>query len=92
MMDIRCRVECLRPFCKGVLSQLGVPEEDAATFTDCLLFANLRGIDSHGIIRLPFYVRRLEVGGTKPRPDIRVVQDRASVALVDGDEGLGQVV
>ena len=44
------------------------------------------------MIRLPIYVRRLKAGGVNPRPNIRVVQERPSTALVDGDNGIGHLV
>jgi LDH2 family malate/lactate/ureidoglycolate dehydrogenase len=54
--------------------------------------ADLRGSDTHGVIRLPLYTRRLRAGGINPRPTIRIVSDRASVALLDGDNGMGHLV
>ena len=43
--------------------------------------ADLRGSDTHGVIRLPLYVRRIRAGGTNTKPNIRVVSDRPSAAL-----------
>jgi LDH2 family malate/lactate/ureidoglycolate dehydrogenase len=54
--------------------------------------ASLRGSDTHGVIRVPLYVRRIVGGGVNPRPNIRVVNDRPSAALVDGDNGFGHLV
>ncbi len=54
--------------------------------------ADLRGSDTHGVIRLPINIRRLKAGGNNPRPNIRIVQDRPSAALVDGDNGIGHLV
>jgi LDH2 family malate/lactate/ureidoglycolate dehydrogenase len=54
--------------------------------------ADLRGADSHGVIRLPLYLRRLRAGGINPRPRIRIVRERPSIALVDGDNGMGHLV
>jgi LDH2 family malate/lactate/ureidoglycolate dehydrogenase len=54
--------------------------------------ADLRGSDTHGVIRLPLYVRRLRAGGIKANPNIRTLSDRASVALIDGDNGMGHLV
>lgn len=72
--------------------EAGLSEEDAFTASDSLVFANLRGIDSHGVVRLPAYVKRLEAGGAKAKPSITVLRDRPALALVDGDNGLGQVI
>ena len=54
--------------------------------------ADLRGSDTHGVIRLPLYVRRIRAGGTNPKPNIHVVSDRPSAALIDGDNGMGHLV
>jgi LDH2 family malate/lactate/ureidoglycolate dehydrogenase len=52
----------------------------------------LRGIDSHGIARLPIYVRHLKSGRFNPRPNIQVLRETPSTATVDGDGGMGLVV
>jgi LDH2 family malate/lactate/ureidoglycolate dehydrogenase len=54
--------------------------------------ADLRGSDTHGVIRLPLYLRRLKAGGVNPRPNIRIVQEKPATALVDGDNGMGHLV
>jgi LDH2 family malate/lactate/ureidoglycolate dehydrogenase len=54
--------------------------------------ADLRGSDTHGVIRLPLYIRRIRAGGIKATPDIRVISDRPSAALLDGDNGMGHLV
>lgn len=91
-MNIKVAETALLTFGENVLQRAGLPPEDACTVADSLLFANLRGIDSHGFVRLPPYVRRLEVGGTKAMPRIKVVREMNAAALVDGDNGMGQVV
>jgi LDH2 family malate/lactate/ureidoglycolate dehydrogenase len=75
-----------------ILSAAGVPEEDAQCVADCLLFAERRGIVTHGLMRLKHYVDRLEAGGTNPRARVQVVRESPSTALVDGDNGLGAVL
>jgi LDH2 family malate/lactate/ureidoglycolate dehydrogenase len=57
-----------------------------------LLSADLRGIDSHGIARLSGYVRLWEVNRVNSNPDIKVVHETPSTAVVDGDSGLGLVI
>jgi L-2-hydroxycarboxylate dehydrogenase (NAD+) len=54
--------------------------------------ADLRGSDTHGVIRLPLYVRRLRAGGINAAPNIHVISERDSVALIDGDNGMGHLV
>ena len=60
----------LSAFVENILVAVGVPRTDAAIVSDCLLAANLSGIDSHGIVRLAHYVRRLENGTIQTRPPI----------------------
>jgi len=82
----------LTAFITGALQAAGLPENDAATVASLMVEADLRGSDTHGVIRLPLYLRRLKAGGVKARPNIRVVQEKASTALVDGDNGIGHLV
>ncbi len=71
---------------------MGCPESDAKTASDVLLSADLRGIDSHGLARLSGYVRLWEAGRINAKPDVRIVHESPSTAVVDGDGGLGLVV
>ncbi|MEM2444337.1 MAG: Ldh family oxidoreductase [Sulfolobales archaeon] len=84
--------EKLRKFSNEVLIKVGVPKEYAEVVTDQLILANLRGVDSHGIIRLPFYVSGIVRGEINPNPVIKVVKDGGPYALLDGDNGIGQPV
>ena len=70
----------------------GLPQTDAEQLAGLMVEADLRGSDTHGVIRLPLYVRRLRAGGVNARPNIRVVSDRPSAALIDGDNGMGHLV
>ena len=77
---------------EGVLAAAGVPCADARIVADCLLEANLSGIDSHGVVRLAHYVRRLENGTIQARPEIQFERRAPSLGIVDGGDGLGHVV
>jgi hydroxycarboxylate dehydrogenase B len=70
----------------------GVPSEDAAFIATMLVRANLRGHDSHGVIRVPQYVAAIRRGTLNPRPKLRVVVDTPTIAVLEGDGGFGQVV
>jgi L-2-hydroxycarboxylate dehydrogenase (NAD+) len=70
----------------------GLPAEDAQTLAGLMVEADLRGSDTHGVIRLPLYIRRIRAGGINARPDIRVVSEQPSTALIDGDNGMGHLV
>jgi LDH2 family malate/lactate/ureidoglycolate dehydrogenase len=84
--------EYLNNFCLEVFKYFGVVDADARQAADVLLRSDLRGIDSHGVARLHTYVEMLELGRIHPRPKIKIVREKASVATVDGDNGLGLVV
>jgi LDH2 family malate/lactate/ureidoglycolate dehydrogenase len=75
-----------------VFARAGVPADDAAVAADVLLAANLRGVDSHGVLQLPVKVRRVRAGIINARPHCRIVEDNPAAMLVDGDNGLGMVV
>jgi LDH2 family malate/lactate/ureidoglycolate dehydrogenase len=70
----------------------GVAEADAWRAANVLSRSDLRGIDSHGVARLHTYFEMLELGRINPKPDIKIVREKSSVATVDGDNGLGLVV
>ncbi|MCC6780284.1 MAG: Ldh family oxidoreductase [Hyphomicrobiales bacterium] len=88
----RVSATALAAFIRRAGAAAGLPEADAHALADLLVEADLRGADTHGVIRLPLYLRRLEAGGVNPRPNIRVVQEKPSTALIDGDNGMGHLV
>ena len=71
MADIRVDENRLRSFTAEVFEQAGLPAEDAAIEAEVLVWANLRGLDSHGVQRVAGYVRSVEAGHYNPRPDIK---------------------
>jgi uncharacterized oxidoreductase len=75
-----------------IFAALGVPHGDAAWVARLLVRANLRGHDSHGVIRVPQYAGSIRKGETNPRPAMQVLDDTPTTAILDGDLGLGQVV
>lgn len=82
----------LYQFTKLVFEKIGCPEEEASMAAKVLLSADLRGVDSHGVARLSGYVRLWEAGRINPKPNLKVVHETPSTAVVDGDSGLGLVV
>lgn len=75
-----------------MLLKIGCPEVHAQIGADVLLSADMRGVDSHGVARLSGYVRLWEKGRINTNPNIKVVHETPSTAVVDGDKGLGLVV
>jgi L-2-hydroxycarboxylate dehydrogenase (NAD+) len=90
--ETRVAADRLAPFIARSFVAAGLPGEDAQTLAELMVEADLRGSDTHGVIRLPLYLRRIRAGGVNVRPDIRVVSDRPSAALLDGDNGMGHLV
>ncbi|MCW3088111.1 MAG: Ldh family oxidoreductase [Sediminibacterium sp.] len=84
--------EQLYRFTHAVFTKMGCSEEHATTATTALLSADLRGIDSHGVARLSGYIRLWEAQRINATPDIKIVHETPSTAVVDGDAGLGLVV
>jgi len=82
----------LKKFCENVLKIVGMNQENSSVVADSLVKANLEGVDSHGISRLPIYVNRFNDHRMNVNPDINMTEQTASVLLVDGDNGLGHVV
>jgi LDH2 family malate/lactate/ureidoglycolate dehydrogenase len=82
----------LSTFCVAVLEKVGVTRANAEIVARSLLAANLRGVDTHGITRLPIYVERLQAGLTNGRTQGAVAFETATTAVYDGQDGLGQVV
>ena len=84
--------KALTEFAEAVFVKMGCHASDAALATKVLLSADLRGIDSHGIARLIGYVRLWEVGRINATPNIKIVHETPSTAVIDGDSGLGLIV
>lgn len=79
-------------FTYSVFKCMGCSDEHAVTAARGLIAADIRGIDSHGVARLTGYTRLWETGRVNATPNIRVVHETPSTAVVDGDAGLGLVV
>lgn len=75
----------------SIFRSRGLSERDSGIMADSLVHANLRGTDSHGVLRVPHYVQRLEAGSINPRPHTQVVRTGPATAMVDGDHGFGHV-
>src|SRR3954464_13609524 len=82
----------LTGFSAACLEKLGLAAADARLVAETLVASNLRGVDSHGVVRLPHYAKRLRNGTVNPRPNISVEATRSSTAVVEGDRGMGQLV
>lgn len=76
----------------ALLEANGVSTEEAGIAASHLILADLRGVDTHGLMRLPVYIERFERGELEPAGDLSVVSEAPGSATLDGGHGLGQVV
>jgi len=80
-------------FVTEVFVAYGVPQADAEICADVLLESDRRGIESHGVNRFkPIYLDRIKAGMQRPLTDFEVVRETPTTAVVDGHDGMGQVV
>ena len=87
--------EKLTRFVQAAFEKLGVASGDAQIAAEALVAADLRGVDTHGVIRFSphaWYVKWLSEGSMTAKPNIRVISETPSTALLDGDRGMGMVV
>ena len=91
----RFSASSLMDFVDQAFQRMDVPPDDARVTAKVLVETDLMGIESHGVAHLtvhPSYILGFKQGVVNPRPNIRVVHETPSTALVDGDGGLGPVV
>jgi ureidoglycolate dehydrogenase (NAD+) len=81
----------LGTFASDVLQETGLSEEHADIVADTLIDANLRGIDTHGVVRLDQYIERLEEGGLNVSPEPSLSWSGAGAGVLDGDASPGQI-
>src|SRR6266481_5430777 len=91
-MNVLIRAEALSGFGEAILKAVNVPESTARLVATSLVAANLRGVDSHGMQLLPFYVEQLEAGDMSRTAGGRVVSELGSCLLYDAENGIGQAV
>jgi len=89
---VRVDWEALRTFCEEVLGAVGVPQNDARIVAASLVDADLSGMKSHGVTRLNDYLLRMEQGLMTPTTKIDLARETPSTALLDANDGWGQVV
>jgi len=88
----RVPADKLRELMQKIFVAAGLPEKDSEIAADALIAADIRGIDSHGASRLPYYIGKLKNKTVNPRPQIKILRELPATALVDGDDGLGPIV
>ena len=83
--------QSLLRFCGDCFEEVGLPPAHAIRTAQNLIFANLRGVDSHGVIRMKVYTDRIRAGGMRSGLVPTLISESDSCALLDGHHGIGQV-
>src|SRR5918998_1645072 len=84
--------DAAKAFTQALLTAHGLPDDDAEIVAECLVKADLRGVDTHGIMRLPGYLDRLRRGLINARPHLEAKRVTPVAALMDGQDGFGFVI
>jgi LDH2 family malate/lactate/ureidoglycolate dehydrogenase len=90
-IEKRINADELQTFVASIFQQVGMSEADAGLLAESLVFADLRGVHSHGVLRVPEYVTKLTVKGVNPKGKPKVVNAFGGCLVVDGDNSMGQI-
>jgi len=82
----------LKSFCKQVYQGVGVPEDEAELTADLLVRSDLRGVETHGVTRLPIYIQRLQKGYVRPVCKMTIVKEKGATTLIEAHGSMGHVV
>jgi LDH2 family malate/lactate/ureidoglycolate dehydrogenase len=91
-LPLRYNWEGLQSFCYQIFKKAGVPDLSAAIIAQSLVEADLRGVDSHGVVRTPIYLQRMEKGMIDPYAEMEKVSESDGTILVDGKNNFGSVI
>jgi L-2-hydroxycarboxylate dehydrogenase (NAD+) len=89
--DVLISASSLQAIVVAIFQSCGMSSRDAALLTETLVVADLRGCHSHGVLRVPEYVRKLKEGGVNPAGAPRVIKDSAAALVVDSGNSMGQI-
>ncbi len=87
----RVGADGLRTFVTAIFARVGMNDADAALLADTLVAADLAGVHSHGVLRVPEYVGKLTTGGVNPRGVPTIARDSGACLVVDGGNSMGQI-
>jgi (2R)-3-sulfolactate dehydrogenase (NADP+) len=75
--------------CSALLEKVGVPQGKARNTARAIVISDVWGNASHGVMRLPFYLKRITMGGVNAEAELNVVSERGAIIGLDGQDGLG---
>ncbi|MCX6049593.1 MAG: Ldh family oxidoreductase [Chloroflexi bacterium] len=87
----RVNSDKLQALVTTIFAHCAMEPADAAQLADSLVFADLSGVHSHGVLRVPEYVKKLTTGGVDPKGKPKVVRDSGACLVVDGGNSMGQI-
>ena len=91
MTDSVIHAQPLQTFAASAFANAGMPRKDAELEAEVLVWANLRGIDSHGVIRIPGYLDRIDQGLMNPQPNIEILKETPAIVFADADRAFGPI-
>ncbi len=87
----RIAFDKLKKFCQQAYMKVGVPAEEAEIVADLLVRADLRGVETHGVTRLPIYIQRLQKGYVRKVSQISVLKERGATVFLDAHGSMGHI-
>ncbi len=90
--DLRIFFSDLKAFCCQAYTKVGVPSDEAEIIADLLARADLRGVETHGVTRLPIYIRRLQKGYVRKECRLTSVKDKGPTAFLEAHGSMGHIV
>ncbi len=87
----RANFDDLKTFCRQAYMKVGVPAGEAEIVADLLVRADLRGMETHGVTRLPIYIQRLQRGYVRKEASLSVVKEKGPTAFLDAHGSMGHI-
>lgn len=88
----RVKPEVLKHYVSALFEKVGIPPADAAFHAQALVETNLWGVDSHGVLRVPIYIKRMRSGAVNPNPNVETLRGGLGLEVLHGDDGAGFIV
>ncbi|MBU3692884.1 MAG: Ldh family oxidoreductase [Candidatus Nanopelagicaceae bacterium] len=83
------KVEHALKHATAMLVAAGVPQDNAALTARAIVTSDVWGNPSHGLMRLPFYLQRIKMGGVSGGAELKIISQRGAITSIDGEDGLG---